>query len=434
MTEQMIANEPGFLSKSLWTATAKSFDPFPQLDGDHDCEIAIVGGGFAGLSAALHLAERGHDVYVLEAETPGWGASGRNGGQLVPGLKEDPDEIRRQFGSEMGERMVRMSGGAADFVFDLIKRNQIDCNASQLGWIQPIHSEAARMTVSKRCRQWQKSGAPLEMLDRDETAHLLGTDTYLGGMIDRRGGSLHPLNYALGLAQAAKIAGALIFANSRVQNIQEDKDGIDITTSKGRLRALKVLICTNGYSDPASGAIGRTIVPIRSIQVATEPLPDHVLNSIFPQGHAASDTRRLLLYFRKGPNNSFVMGGRGDYSQRGTQHQYDVLKKESLKLYPQLSGVKWTYHWGGYVAMTSNHYPQLLRSSDRIWAALGFNGRGVAMASSLGKVAADAVHGIDKGNLDFPVTSPKPIPFYFMRRYAVAAAIAWSRLCDKIGR
>ncbi len=434
MTEAVIANEQGFISRSLWNATANPSKDYPALVGEQECDVAVIGGGFAGLSAALHLAEAGVSVCLLEAETPGWGASGRNGGQVVPGLKEDPDEIERRFGSELGGRMVRLSGNAGYFVFDLIERLGIDCGASRAGWVQPIHSEAARTTVRKRFDQWRRRDAAMRMLDREETAALLGTDAYLGGMLDQRGGNLHPLNYALGLAEAAARAGARIHGHSRAERWEHEGGGVRIHTAKGQVRAGKVLVCTNGYADGFSGAIGRTVVPIRSIQVATEPLPAEIAGSIFPQGHSASDTRRLLHYFRKGPGDCFVMGGRGDYSQGGTEHQFEVLRKASVRLYPQLAEARWVHHWGGYVAMTVSHYPQLLRMDDNVWAACGFNGRGVAMATALGKVIADAARGVPEAELDFPVTQVKPIPFYFMRRYAVAAAVAWARLRDGLGR
>ncbi len=431
MQEAVIANEAAFISRSLWNATANATPQFNTFSGAQDCDIAIVGGGFTGLSAALHLAEAGFDTCLLEAETSGWGASGRNGGQVVPGLKEDPDEIERRFGPLMGGRMVRLSGDAGTFVFDLIKRLGIDCEASQAGWIQPIHSETAMATVSARAEQWQRRGAPLRMLGREETATLLGTNSYIGGMIDERGGNLHPLNYALGLAEAAGRAGARLHDMSRATRLEHKGDHAVVHTEGGRLTARKVLVCTNGYGDGFSGAIGRTVVPIRSVQVATAPLDTAISSSILPKGNSASDTRRLLRYFRLGPNNSFIMGGRGDYSQAGTEHQFEVLRRASVALYPQLAGAEWRYHWGGYVAMTVSHYPQLMRMNSNVWAASGFNGRGVAMASALGKVLADAAMGKPEEDLDFPVSQVNPIPFYFMRRYAVAAAVAWSRFRDR---
>lgn len=430
----MIKNEIEVISNSLWTATANSTPDCPPLKGEHSCDVAIVGGGFTGLSAALHLAERGKSVIVLEAETPGWAASGRNGGQVNPGLKEDPDTIVEQFGQNMGSKMVAMSGGAGQLVFDLIARHGIQCAAAQTGWIQPVHSEQSESVVRNRVTQWARRGAPLRMLSREETADLLGTSRYRAAMIDERGGNLHPLNYALGLAEAGIRAGAKIHGHSRVTSMQKMPDHHILRTADGAVRAGKVLLCTNGYTDGLVPPMRRTIVPIRSIQVATDVLPDNVAKSILPYGHSASDSRRLLLYFRKDPMGRFVMGGRGAYSETGTLTQMQALRDASVELYPQLRDVQWSYAWGGFVAMTKDHYPHLDLVGPNVLAGIGFNGRGVAMGTAFGKVMADWACGVPEPDLDFPITRPRPIPFYFMRKPAVVATVTWARFRDALDR
>lgn len=429
----MIANEDACIANSLWSATANAAPSCPPLTGDAEADVAIVGGGYAGLSAALHAAEAGLSVVLVEAETPGWGASGRNGGQVNPGLKEDPDTIEARFGADMGRRIVRLSGGAADLVFSLIKRHKIDCAAAQPGWVQPVHDGRAAETVKRRAEQWQRRGQPLRMLTSAETADLLGTDAYIGAMIDERGGNLHPLNYALGVADAALKAGAVLHGNSRALRLESRNGRHVVHCAGGTVSAKRVLICTNGYTDDFAAVSARTVVPIRSVQVATARLSDNVRRSILPQGHSPSDSRRVLLYFRLDPEGRFVMGGRGAYSESGTLRQMEALRKVSEQLYPQLVGTKWEFNWGGFVAMTADHYPHLSRAGDNVMSAMGFNGRGVAMATALGKVLADWCSGTPEGDLDFPVTATRPIPFHFLRKPAVAATVAWSRLRDRIG-
>lgn len=428
----MIRNEEAVIANSLWTATANQDAEYPSFQGTAETDIAIIGGGFTGLSAALHLAERGLSVTLLDAESPGWGASGRNGGQVNPGLKEDPDTIEDSFGADLGGRMVALSGGAGQFVFDLIARLGIDCAAHQSGWVQPFHSDHAEAVVRKRVAQWQRRDQPLRILSRDEAAAILGTDAYRGAMIDERGGNLHPLNYALGLARAAAQAGAAIHGKSRVTHMQE-RGGYQVLTLDGghQLTARKVLIGTNGYTGELTPDLARSVVPIRSVQVATDILPDELQRSVLPQGHSASDSRRLLLYFRKDAAGRFIMGGRGNYSAKGTQIQMEVLRRASEALYPALKDVTWRYAWGGFVAMTADHYPHLNMVRPGVMAAMGYNGRGVAMASALGKVMADWASGTAPEALPFPVTSPQPIPFYFMRKPAVMATVAWSRIRDR---
>ena len=429
----MIENEIAPIADSLWTATANPAPLCPPLSGSSETEVAVIGGGFTGLSAALHLALAGVRVTVLEAESPGWGASGRNGGQVNPGLKEDPDTIEARCGPDMGGRIVRLVGGAPDLVFSLIKRHEIDCDAVRTGWIQPIHDQVALNVVKNRVDQWVRRGAPLRMLTGPETSELLGTAAYIGGMLDSRGGNLHPLNYALGLAHAAQRSGAVLHGGSRATRMLREGDHHVIETSQGRLTAARVLLCTNGYTDGLVAPMARTIVPIRSVQVATAPLSDNVSRSILPGGHAASDSRRLLLYFRLDRDGRFMMGGRGAYDTPGTLRQMEQLRRASVELYPQLGDATWSHAWGGNVAMTADHYPHLSRAGPGIMAALGYNGRGVAMATAMGKVLADWASGTPDIALDFPVTDARPIPLHILRKPAVTATVAWYRLRDRMG-
>lgn len=429
----MIANEDPVIADSLWTATANPSPDCPPLDCTAEAEVAIVGGGYAGLSTALHLAEVGISVRLLEAETPGWGASGRNGGQVNPGLKEDPDTIEARFGADVGARIVALSGKAAGLVFDLIARHRIDCAPGRPGWLQPAHDAAGLVAVRRRVAQWTRRGAPLQLLDARQITDLLGAEGYLGGMLDERGGSLHPLNYARGLAVAAQKAGAVLHGHSRALQLETVGADHGLHTARGRLKARRVILCTNGYSDDLVPVIRRTLVPVRSVQVATAPLSDNLRRDILPQGHAASDSRRLLLYFRLDPQGRFVMGGRGDYGAAGTARQMEMLRRAARKLYPQLAQAEWTHQWGGQVAITPDHTPHIDEVAPRVMAGVGFNGRGVAMATALGKVLADWAAGVPEDELPFPVTRPRPIPFHGLRKPAVRATVAWFRLRDRLG-
>ena len=429
----MIENEAPVIADSLWSATANPIPPCPPLESDDSAEVAVIGAGFTGLSAALHLAERDIETVVLEAETPGWGASGRNGGQVNPGLIEDPDQIEARFGPEMGRRMILLSGAAGDLVFSLIERHGISCDAVQSGWIRAAHNATALKTLESRVEQWQRRGGPLRLLDRDEVRQMIGTDVYCGGAIDPRGGNLHPLNYALGLAGAAIAAGVRIHGRSRALSVKQEAGRQVIETAHGRLRAGKLLLCTNGYTDGLVPPLAQTIVPVRSIQVATEPISDNISASILPGRQAPSDTRRLLHYFRMDAAGRFIMGGRGAYGDDGTRRAQERLRKASRDMFPQLADAQWQHAWGGFVAATADHYPHLNLMGDGIVAGLGYNGRGVAMATAMGKVMADWASGTAAADLDFPMTSPKPIPFHGLRKLGVQATIARYRTLDWLG-
>jgi len=429
----MIQNENPVIADSLWTATANPAPDCPPLSGAAETEIAVIGGGFTGLSAALHLAEAGRQVTVLEAEQPGWGASGRNGGQVNPGLKDAPDAVEARFGAGAGARMVALSGSAGQLVFDLIRRHGIACDAVESGWIRAAHTPRALAELHDLARQWQRRGADTAPLDAREIAELIGTDAYCGGMIDRRGGNLHPLNYALGLAGAAQKAGAVLHGQSRAMGLEKTAGGYRIPTAQGTLTAQKLLLCTNGYTDGLAPPLARTVVPVRSVQVATEPLPASVLETLLPGRQAPSDSRRLLLYFRRDAQGRFIMGGRGAYSDNGTRQQMTALRQVSEQMFPQLRGVQWEYEWGGFVAVTADHYPHLNRLGDGILAGLGYNGRGVAMGTAMGKVMTDWALGKPEAELDFPVTPARPIPLHGLRRLGVAGAVAGYRLLDRLG-
>lgn len=429
----MIPNEDAVITNSLWSATANPFRPCPSLDGNIQADAAIVGGGYTGLSAALHLAERGLSVVLLETEQPGWGASGRNGGQVNPGLKANPDAIEAKFGGEVGARMNALSGNAGDLVFELIERHQIDCNPVRNGWIRAAHSAPALRELRELAADWSRRGASVEPLGKDDVSRMSGTDTYLGGLIDQRGGNLHPLNYALGLADAARRAGARLFGHSRVTAINRATDGYHLRTDRGEVSAGKVLLCTNGYSGGLVPGLAQTVVPVRSVQVATTPLSSNLRASILPELQHVSDSRRLLLYFRIDAEGRFVMGGRGAYGELSTRAQLDALRRASARLYPQLEGIGWRYAWGGNVAVTVDHYPRLTLMAPDMIAGLGYNGRGVAMATAMGQVMADWAAGTPPEELMFPLTAPRAIPFHFARKLGVRAAVARAKVLDWLG-
>ena len=355
----MIPNERPVIANSLWTATANRTPDYPPLAGAQKADVAVIGGGFTGLSAALHLAEAGAEVALIEAQQPGWGASGRNGGQINVGLYDAPSIIRRKFGAEQGQRMVDMSGSAGDLVFELIEKHGIDCNAIRPGWIRAAHTPKTLSAHHALAREWQALGAPVETLDRDQIARLTGTDTYLGGLIDYRGGNLQPLNYALGLADAAHRLGARLFGNAPVTRIERVGPRYRLHAPGGTLEADQVLICTNAYSGDMHKPLAKSVLPVRSVQVATRPLSDNIRASILPGLHAVSDSRRLLFYFRLDAEGRFLMGGRGTYNDASTRRQFDRLKRVSKAFFPQLGDAEWAHAWGGFVGTD----PRSLRAS-----------------------------------------------------------------------
>ena len=429
----MIENESLFIADSLWSATANSNINCNPLIGENETEIAIIGAGYTGLSAALHLSEKNKNIVVLDSENPGWGASGRNGGQVNPGLKEDPDEIEAKFGVEVGRRIVEMSGSAPELVFSLIKKYNINCDPIRSGWIRAAHSEDAFRKQVKRAKDWQSRGVPIQILNSTQIEQMIGTNEYCGGTLDPRGGNLHPLNYVLGLANAILSAGVTIYGQSKVRKIVREDGAYAIHTDNGVLRASKVLLCTNGYTDDLVPPLERTIIPVQSVQVATAPLSDNILKSILPGKQAPSDTRRSLLYYRLDSDGRFIMGGRGAYTKRETLREQEKLRLSAHRMFPQLKDVTWQHAWGGYIAITTDHYPHLNLLDEGMIAGLGYNGRGVAMATAMGKVMADWALNVTPDKLDFPLTLPRKIPFHKFSKLGVKLTLAKYKLLDALG-
>jgi glycine/D-amino acid oxidase-like deaminating enzyme len=429
----MIQNERGPLADSLWSATANQSQTRTALNGIAEADAVVIGGGFTGLSAALHLAEAGQDVILLEAETPGWGASGRNGGQVNPGLKANPSEIEARFGEDLGRRMVALSGGAGALVFDLIRKHAINCDAHNCGWVRSATNAKTMAGLQHIGREWRTRGHDVDDVTPTDMESMLGYDGYVGGIIDRRGGNIHPLNFALGLAAAAEKAGARIYGDSYVTAVNATPDSVTVTTAQGQVTAKRVMICTNAYTGDLMQPLAKTVVPVTSVQVATAPLSQNVAKSILPMGHSPTDTRRLIFYFRKDAAGRFIMGGRGAMGDAGILKRQAGLRDAAKALYPQISEPEWTHAWGGNVAMTSDHAPGLHPIAQNVVAALGYNGRGVGMATAMGTVLAKWAQGVPADQLDFPISDAKPIPFHRFRYIGVGATIAAFRVLDRFG-
>ena len=296
------------LPSSLYADTAGPAPDTPALAGDRRASVAVVGGGFTGLSAALHLAEKGVDVVVLEANEPGWGASGRNGGQVNPGLKHDPDAVEADFGPDLGARMVALSGNAPNLVFDLIQRHQIACaRCSRARCVRP--SRRAEPEVRAR-RTSGSAAAGRSGAGAGEIAGATGTDRYQAAMLDRRGGQVNPLGYARGLARAAMQQGAAVHGGTRVRRMRKAGSNWLVETGSGTVTANKVILATNGYTDGLWPGLRRSLVPLFSAIAATEPLPAAVVEAIMPTRSSLYEIGSITVYYRFEPDNRLLMGGR----------------------------------------------------------------------------------------------------------------------------
>jgi glycine/D-amino acid oxidase-like deaminating enzyme len=407
--------------------------PTPALDVDRTVSVAIIGGGFAGLSTALHLAEQGIDAIVLEAREPGWGASGNNGGQLNPGLKLDPDTIEKTFGADLGRRMIAFAYDTPAFTLDLIRRLAIPCEARQNGTLRAAYRETNAAAVEATAEQCLRRGMPVSVLDRSAVKEATGTDRYVRAMLDRRGGDLQPLSYARGLARAAIVAGAAIHGQTSATSLRREGGRWRIETPRAVVRAEKVLIATNGFTDDLWPDLRRTIVPVFSSIAATETLPDDLARQIMPTRSVLYESGHITVYYRVDAANRLLMGGRGPMQWIRGPSAVAYLMRYAARLWPALGGVRWTHGWNSRLAMTADHYPHVHEPGSGALIYLGCNGRGVALATAMGKHLARRLIEGETAEIDLPMTSPRPIRFHALWPVAVKSVVLYGRIRDRLG-
>jgi glycine/D-amino acid oxidase-like deaminating enzyme len=418
---------------SLYAESAGPGPATPPLQGDRRVAVAVVGAGYTGLSAALHLAGQGADVAVLEAAEPGWGASGRNGGQVNPGLKEDPDAVEARFGPELGARMVAMAYAAPDLVFELIERHRIACAALRSGTIRAAYVARDVPAIRTSFAQCARRGMPVELLEGVRLREATGSGRYIAAMLDRRGGQLDPLAYARGLAAAALRAGARIHGATRVARLKREGDGWLLETPRGVVRAGRVIFATNGYTDDLWSGLRRSIVPVFSAITASEPMPEALVRQVLPQRSSLYEVGRITVYARVDASNRLLIGGRSVQREVRRAEELRYLSAYAARLWPGTAGLRWTHGWAGRLAITTDHYPHLHEPAPGLLAALGYNGRGVAMATMMGRQLAQRVLGASPAELDMPVTAIRSIPLHRFWRLGVEARILAGRLQDRFG-
>ena len=421
------------LPPSLYADTAVEPATTPPLDKDKQVPVAIIGGGFTGLSTALHLAEQGVQATVLEAQEPGWGASGNNGGHVNPGLKHDPDQIEADFGPELGRRMIDFAYGTTNFTLDLIRRYQIPCEARQNGTLRAAYTDTAAAGIRTAAEQCIRRGMPVKLLARDELRAMTGSDRYLCAMLDARGGDLHPLSYARGLARAAMAAGATVHGETPALSLSRDGSGWRIATPRATVRAAKVLLATNGFTDDLFPDLRRTIVPVFSSIAATAPLPDDVAREIMPTRPVLYESGHITVYYRIDQRNRLLMGGRGPMRWINSPADVAYLMRYAERLWPRLKGIAWTHGWNSRLAITADHYPHVHEPADNLLVSLGCNGRGVALSTAMGGQLARRLIGGPKAEIDMPITGIKPMPLHALWPVGVTAAVLAGRARDRLG-
>jgi glycine/D-amino acid oxidase-like deaminating enzyme len=330
---------------NLYHDTAVGGPPTPPLDADARVDVVVVGAGFTGLSTALHLAERGVKVLVLEAETPGWGASGRNGGQVNPGLKHDPDLVESDFGCDLGGRMNALAGAAPALVFELVRRHGIDCDARQNGTLRAAVGGRHAALVRATAEQWQRRRAPVELWEGEVLSRATGTERYRTAMFDRRGGDLNPLSYARGLARAAQRAGVAVHGHSRALRIERAGTHWRVATASATAVAAQIVLATNGYTDDLWPGLRRTLVPVFGAIAATAPLPDALASQVMPGRSVLYESAAITVYYRVDASRRLIIGGRGPMREIDSTDAIPHITAYAAGLWPGLREIEWTHAW-----------------------------------------------------------------------------------------
>ncbi len=382
-------------------------------------DLAIVGGGFTGLSTALHGAQLGLGCHVLEARHIGYGGSGRNAGLLNPGIWLPPQDTRARLGDEAGSRFVKLFGEAPAYVHSLIEEHQIRCEATRSGTIHAAHSPKGYEDIARRAEEWRRLGAPVDLLSREQTAEKVGSEAFFGGLLDHRAGTINPMGYVRGLARAARGAGAKISTGVTVTALIREGGKWRVETDQGTVTAKAVVLGTNAYSDKLWPGLNQTFTIIHYFQLATVPLGDRA-NDILPERQGLWDTGAIMSNVRKDAFGRLltgsmgrVMGGLNGLSRRWAE-------KNLARVFPRIGKVEFEEAWHGQIAMTPDHLPRIHRLAENLYTPIGYNGRGITTGTVFGKAMADLLAGGDEADLPLPVTGVKK----------VASAPIMSRLYD----
>ncbi|MEJ8565992.1 NAD(P)/FAD-dependent oxidoreductase [Elongatibacter sediminis] len=418
---------------SYYAATAREVPDLPALEGTVEADVCVIGGGFTGLSSALHLADRGYRVVLLEAERIGWGASGRNGGQCTIGQRQPQDELEQKFGFDEARRLWDLGVEAVTTVRELIGRFDIDCD------LKRGNLEAAfKRSDAEWCRRHaehmrERYGFDCQYVEGDELERLCGTPKFRGGIVEHESAHLHPLNYALGLARAARSLGATLYEGSRVLGYDSGSP-TRVRTAHGEVRARHVVLGCNGYLGRLEPRVAGRIMPINNFVLATEPLEADLRQRLNPDDLCMFDTKFVVNYWKLSGDGRMLFGGGENYTRRFPADIKAFVRRYMLELYPNLADTRIDYGWGGTLAVTMNRLPCFGRLDPDIYYALGFSGHGVQMATLAGKLIAEAVAGsAERFDVMARIPSPRFPGGTLLRWPGLVLGMLYHALRDRLG-
>lgn len=418
---------------TLWTKTARSgFTADTALPGR--VEVAVIGGGFTGLTAARALLMAGRSVAVFDAGRIGAGASGTNAGFVVPNFaKADPATVRRLLGEARATALLRLVGAGANAVFETIADEGIACDARQSGWLNPAYGAAAAGMLQRRAQDWAALGRPVRFLPAAEVRAQTGLSVYSGALLDAEGGTIHPLDYLRGLAQAVQRRGGAVLEQALVEGADAVPGGgwrLRIR-GMGEVLAGRVLQCTNAFTQGVAGRMGRTVVPLKVYQIATAPVPAAVARRVAAEGRPVGDTRQNLFTYRLDRDGRLISGGMAAVpfgAEARLGRAVAARLAAELDIAPPVAT---EIVWSGTAAMTPDFLPRLYQLGEGWFGGIGCNGRGIAMTAQLGRMLAQAVTGADPAGLPVPLRPLRPLPFHRLTPLVASAALVQARIRDR---
>ncbi|WP_159946247.1 FAD-binding oxidoreductase [Rhizobium sp. 18065] len=430
--DKSIGENPGHAA-TYYAASARDKRIRPSLEGELNADICIIGAGFTGISAALQLAETGYSVIVLEADRIGFGASGRNGGQIVNGYSRDLDTIAKRYGPDRAARLGEMSLEGGMIIRERVAKYGIECDLVDGGFFAAFTDKQVREMGEVRAT-WQKHGHDgLEMVSGSEVSQYVKADRYVGGMIDRLGGHIQPLDLVLGEAAAVESLGGRIFENSKVIELDTGAQPY-VRTEHGMVRAKFVLVCGNAYMNGLAPKITEKMMPVSSQVMATEPLDAKLIEELLPANYCVEDANYVLDYYRRTADNRLLYGGGIGYGGQDPANLTGVIRPNMLKTFPQLKDVKIDYAWSGNFALTLTRIPHIGKLSDTVYFSHGDSGHGVTTTHLLGKILGEALNGQMSRFDVWSSLTAYPFPGGRMFRVPLTALGAWwYGLRDKLG-
>ena len=384
--------------KNLWQESSKENISFEPLKDSVVSDLAIIGGGYTGCSAALATAKKGLSVALIDQKI-GYGGSGRNVGLVNAGLWLHPKKVEKILGLEAGVKLNNALANAPDLVFGLINENEINCSANRSGTLHCAHSQKGLVDIELRFKQLSERGAELELLDRNETQQRTGSTSFFSSLLDKKAGTINPLDYCQGLARAAHSQGASIYESTLATKVQSSNNHWMVETSQGSIKAKMLLIATNAYQQPITGIKSSEYTSVQYFQVATEPLPEEISKMILPNGEGCWDTASVMSSFRLDESNRFIIGGVGNLDHIASKIHTKWAKRKMESLFPILKNIPIKYSWHGRIAMTNSHIPKIVKLGDNAYSIYGYSGRGIGPGTYFGKAVAECLLNNDEDYL-----------------------------------